>query len=67
MFERDDPSITHTGNWYKNGASPDSGGSAALINALDAAVAIAFTGTGISWIGVEIHGLASPESISPEH
>ena len=50
--EQDDPSVTYTGNGYKNGASANSGGSAALTNTLDARAAIAFTGTGISWIGV---------------
>ena len=38
--------------WYKNFASANTGGHAVLTNALDARAAIAFTGTGISWIGV---------------
>lgn len=51
-IEENDPSVIYTGNWYTNFASPNSGGHSVLTNALDARAAIAFTGTGISWIGV---------------
>src|SRR5258706_2307468 len=51
-IEDNDPSVVYTGNWYSNAASPNSGGHAMLTNALDARVAVTFTGKGISWIGV---------------
>ena len=51
-IEENDPSITYTGMWYPNGASPNSGGAATLTNAKGARAAITFTGTGITWIGV---------------
>src|SRR5205809_218525 len=50
--EENDASITYSGTWYKNSSSLHSGGNAALTNAKDAQVTIAFTGTGINWIGL---------------
>jgi hypothetical protein len=47
-----DPSITYTGMWYTNFESPNIGGEAYLTNAKGATVALSFTGTGITWIGV---------------
>jgi hypothetical protein len=51
-IEETDPSISYTGQWYTNGESPNSGGSAVLTNAKDARAALTFNGTGITWIGV---------------
>src|SRR5688572_15792140 len=51
-IEETDPSVTFSGDWYKNGSSANSGGSAVLTNAMGARAAIAFTGTGITWFGV---------------
>src|SRR5947207_583144 len=51
-LEENDPSINYTGIWYTNGASPNSGGAAFLTNAKGARAALAFTGTGITWLGV---------------
>jgi alpha-amylase len=50
--EQDDPSITYGGNWYSNGGALNSHGGAALTNTMGARASIAFTGTGITWIGV---------------
>jgi hypothetical protein len=50
--EQNDPSIIYSGNWYSNSNSANTGGVAALTNAKGARAAMAFTGTGISWIGV---------------
>ena len=50
--EENDPSVVYTGNWYSNGSSANSGGRAAMTNALDARASITFTGTAISWIGI---------------
>lgn len=52
-IQENDPSITYTGMWYTNGESPNSGGQAYLTNAKGAQAVITFTGTGITWIGVE--------------
>jgi len=51
-IEETDPSVTFSGNWYKNGSFANSGGGAALTNAMGARAAITFTGTGITWLGV---------------
>ncbi|MCX6625696.1 MAG: hypothetical protein NTY38_32465 [Acidobacteria bacterium] len=51
-IEEGDKSITYTGNWYTNGSSLNSGGSAALTNAMGATAVVTFTGTGITWLGV---------------
>jgi len=47
-----DPSITYSGNWYSNSNSAHIGGTAALTNTGGSRATIAFTGTGITWIGV---------------
>jgi hypothetical protein len=59
--EQDDPSITYTGIWYSNNATPNSGGSSALTNSLNAQATITFNGSGITWIGVKdvYNGLAT--------
>jgi len=51
--EQNDPGITYTGTWSSDGASSNSGGSAAFTNSLNATATISFTGTGITWIGVK--------------
>jgi hypothetical protein len=51
-IEETDKSIAYSGNWYTNGGSANSGGSAALTNAIGATAVVSFTGTGITWIGV---------------
>ena len=51
-IEETDKSITYTGNWYTNASTPNSGGGAALTNAIGATAVVTFTGTGITWIGV---------------
>ena len=51
-IEETDKSITYSGNWYSNGGSLNSGGGAALTNAIGATAVVNFTGTGITWIGV---------------
>jgi len=51
--EQNDPGITYTGTWSSDGASSNSGGSAAFTNSLNATAAISFNGTGITWIGVK--------------
>jgi hypothetical protein len=51
-IEDNDASITYTGTWYTNGASPNSEARAVLTNGKGARAAITFTGTGITWIGV---------------
>ena len=50
--EQNDPSVIYSGNWYSNSNAANTGGLAALTNTKGARVAITFTGTGISWIGV---------------
>ena len=50
-IEQNDPSVTYTGNWYANSSAANSGGLAALTNTRGARVSLAFTGTGINWIG----------------
>src|SRR5258708_36273685 len=54
--EQNDPSITYTGTWYSNNATPNSGGSSALTNSLGAQATISFNGSGITWIGVKDPG-----------
>ena len=44
-------SIRYSGQWYSNGNALNSGGSAALTNALGAEATIIFDGTGITWVG----------------
>ena len=51
-LEQNDPSIAYTGDWYSNGSSAHSGGTAALTNARGATATLSFTGTGVKWIGV---------------
>src|SRR5687767_14308671 len=51
-IEDNDISITYSGTWYSNGASPNSGGRSVLTNEKGARASITFTGTGITWIGV---------------
>jgi hypothetical protein len=51
-IEQDNPNITYSGNWYSNESPNHSGGVAALTNAPGARVALSFTGTGITWVGV---------------
>ena len=51
-IEETDKSIAYSGNWYTNGSSLNSGGTAALTNAPGATAVVSFTGTGITWIGV---------------
>ena len=51
-IEENDKSIAYSGNWYTNGSPLNSGGSAALTNAIGATAVVTFTGTGITWIGV---------------
>ena len=51
-IEQTDPSVSFGGNWYTNGSTANSGGSAALTNSAGSRATIRFTGTGISWIGV---------------
>ena len=55
-IEQNDPSITYTGNWYSNNATPNSGGASALTNSLDAQATISFNGGSITWIGVKDPG-----------
>jgi len=50
-IEQNDPSVIYSGNWYANSSSANSGGLAALTNTRGARVSLAFTGTGIDWIG----------------
>ena len=50
--EQNDPTVTYSGTWYSNDSSETSGGRSALTNDKGAQVAITFTGTGITWIGV---------------
>jgi hypothetical protein len=54
--EQDDSSITYTGTWYSNNATPNSGGNSALTNSLNAQATISFNGSGITWIGVKDPG-----------
>ena len=51
-IQEDDPSITYSGNWYKNVSPGNSGSGAALTNATGARAVVTFTGRAISWIGV---------------
>lgn len=51
-IEQDDPSVTYSGNWYGNSGELHSHGTAALTNTRGARVALTFTGTGITWIGL---------------
>lgn len=48
-----DPSITYTGTWYQNYESPNYGGESYLTNAKEATAVLTFTGTGVTWVGVE--------------
>lgn len=50
--EQNDPTVTYSGIWYNNDSSETSAGRTALTNDKGAQVAITFTGTGITWIGV---------------
>ena len=49
--EQNDPSVVYTGNWHSNSSSANSGALAALTNTRGARVSLAFTGSGINWIG----------------
>jgi hypothetical protein len=49
--EQDVPAVSYSGNWYRNGISAHSGGSAVLSMDAGSRVSMAFTGTGVSWIG----------------
>lgn len=51
-IEQDDPSVIYSGNWYSNSSSANTGGLAALTNTKGARVSLAFTGSGIKWLGV---------------
>jgi|SRR5215471_1424633 len=51
-IEENDPSVTYTGTWYTNSASPNSGSQAFMTNEKGATAAISFNGTGIIWNGV---------------
>jgi len=50
-IEQNDPSVVYTGNWYTNSSSANSGSLAALTNTRGARATLAFTGSGIKWIG----------------
>ena len=52
-IEQDNPNITYSGNWYSNESPLHSGGVAALTNTRGARLTLSFTGTGITWVGVE--------------
>src|SRR5690242_10227281 len=52
-IEQDNPNITYSGNWYSNESPLHSGGGAALTNTKGARLTLSFTGTGITWVGVE--------------
>jgi hypothetical protein len=49
--EQTNSAVTYTGTWYSNGASFNSGGSAALALNSGARATFAFTGTAVKWIG----------------
>ena len=51
--EQNDKNIVYSGNWYSNEGGANSGGNAVLTNTRGARVSITFTGSGISWIGVQ--------------
>jgi hypothetical protein len=51
--EQNNPVVVYSGNWYANTSGSNSGGSAALTNAGGARASITFTGTGITWLGVQ--------------
>src|SRR4051812_23947862 len=51
--EQADANITYSGTWYPNSSSSNSGGSAQLTNEEGARATVAFTGTGITWIGAK--------------
>lgn len=48
-----DPLVTYSGMWYTNNSSANTTGLAALTNAKGAMASITFTGTGITWYGVD--------------
>ena len=51
-IEENNPSITYSGTWYSNGASPNSAGRAVLTNEKSARISLTFTGSGVTWVGV---------------
>ena len=52
-IQEDDASIAYSGTWYQTLSASNSGGSAVSTNHPGARAVISFTGTGISWIGVD--------------
>ena len=50
-IEQNGSAVLYSGNWYDNGLSAHSGGSAVLSMDAGSRASLAFTGTGISWIG----------------
>ena len=51
-YEQDDAALTYSGPWYRNQMAVDSGGSAALAMDVGTRGTFAFSGTGVSWIGL---------------
>ena len=50
-LEQDNPAVSYSGSWSRNGLGVHSGGSAVLAMDAGSLVNVAFTGTGVSWIG----------------
>ena len=48
-----DPTVTYSGTWYTNNSASNIDSLVALTNDKGAMAAITFTGTGITWIGVQ--------------
>ena len=51
-MEQDNSAVTFLGNWFINGGTRTSGGTAELAVDAGAQATVTFTGTGIQWIGV---------------
>ena len=51
-YEQGHPAIAYTGSWFTNSSVRHSGGSAALAMDAGHSATFAFSGTGITWIGV---------------
>jgi hypothetical protein len=49
--QQGDPAVAYSGNWFTHSSSVLSGGSAALATDRGSSATLAFTGTGVKWIG----------------
>ena len=63
-IEQDNPAVAYSGTWVTASDSSVSGGSAAESNQANATATVAFTGTGITWIGYKCGCAAGIANVS---